>query len=235
MSDYTITENFTKINCDGNGNIIFTQNGELLSVTSNQPINLSVKNNELVIKSKSGGNISFGGGSFNLSNFSNISNVNSFNMSNNSDTIIINGVEYVPKNTKEPTDKEYSKNWMISMLPKVSCVNLKGSGDITFESTILLSQSSITLFGSGDINIANENFETLNVHLSGSGDINLGGSTIANINISLNGSGDISNFYALKTCHVGIVGSGDVRGSASNKCELYKNKVGNGSVKIKII
>jgi len=134
---------------------------------------------------------------------------------------------------------------MTVVLPRLSALNVTGSGDVKIEnfSTATL---QLAMSGSGDIKLLGLVTEDLNVRISGSGDIS--GSGKANklkisiagsgnarlkelsaddVTVSIAGSGDAA-VNAQKSLTVSIAGSGDV--NYSGNPTVKKSVVGSGSV-----
>lgn len=110
----------------------------------------------------------------------------------------------------------------------INQVTLSGSGDIIGKNKIKSKNFSITLKGSGDVDLEIE-ATNVDVNLTGSGDIDLSGNT-ENINSDLNGSGDIdaTKLKALNA-NVTVSGSGD---NAVNCSESFYGRVtGSGEIK----
>lgn len=89
-------------------------------------------------------------------------------------------------------------------------VALEGSGDFNADALSLEGDFSLSLEGSGDVEIKNISCDNCNLSLSGSGDIELSGSVKSKVSASIAGSGDISIGGEAAEAVLSIAGSGDI-------------------------
>ncbi|MES2627335.1 MAG: head GIN domain-containing protein [Bacteroidota bacterium] len=113
---------------------------------------------------------------------------------------------------------------------QLSAVKLSGSGDITAKDTIRGNRFSISILGSGDVNVL-ASVNILEADILGSGDVTLAGTT-AEFRGKINGSGDIrSTGLTSGTTDIAINGSGD---ATLGSCTNLTSKVnGSGNVNCK--
>jgi len=139
--------------------------------------------------------------------------------------------EYIDKQKEDQKTEclEYVYTDEISL----KSITLSGSGKINVISSLILKQNlSISLVGFGNIILSQAELNTVNISLTGSGNIDGNGLRVANLVCNLNGAGDIGNFKVMDTCNCTVVGSGDIKIKTSNYCVINKNKIGSGSIKI---
>jgi len=103
-----------------------------------------------------------------------------------------------------------------------------GSGNVTIKGMIKAGEVSIERSGSGDMNLAGLQAETIHMNFSGSGNFDVDNGSAKTQTIHLNGSGNVSA-YGLKTeiCSAAISGSGDVEVYVSNSIEAKLTGSGN--------
>ncbi|NAY93210.1 DUF2807 domain-containing protein [Muricauda sp. JGD-17] len=103
---------------------------------------------------------------------------------------------------------------IIVPVEEINSLALSGSGDIVGKTTLKSDDFSVSIAGSGDIDIDVE-AEEVSASLSGSGDIALSGKT-SNLDVQVSGSGDVKAFE-LEAEHVDvqISGSADVKVTAN--------------------
>lgn len=94
----------------------------------------------------------------------------------------------------------------------LSEIVLQGSGDIIIGEDCCDSSISITITGSGDVDVKRQTLDTAIVTIAGSGNIHLGTIT--------------SSFAGT------IAGSGSIRGTAGPNCRVMKNVAGSGKIRL---
>ncbi|MCB0523177.1 MAG: head GIN domain-containing protein [Saprospiraceae bacterium] len=131
-------------------------------------------------------------------------------------------------------------------VPSLEALELSGSGSIKLVTPIESDKMDIHIGGSGEVDIPNATFTSLECSVSGSGDINLGGS-VGDAEINVSGSGEVNaknmvfnrleasisgsgSVYAHvnETLDVSVSGSGDMYYSGDPVVE--KHVSGSGSV-----
>lgn len=105
-------------------------------------------------------------------------------------------------------------------MPKISELNISGSGMIYGENEFKLDYLKLRVSGSGDIDIAMEECTDLDTKISGSGDIKLTGIT-ENFDLKISGSGDYDAFdLKSEDGDIEISGSGDAEVTATDELEV---------------
>lgn len=109
-------------------------------------------------------------------------------------------------------------------------LKVNSCGDIINSGQINGDELELTIDGSGDIQLANLLYETLNLLVRASGDIKLSGKA-KTVNAEITGSGDINaKMVKAGEAHVLISGCGDCHIFASNKANIKIN--GSGDVNL---
>jgi Putative auto-transporter adhesin, head GIN domain len=93
-------------------------------------------------------------------------------------------------------------------LPKLTGLEISGSGDIAATNNLTCEDLSVTISGSGDISLLGQ-AKKMNVKVSGSGDVATFNFICDDINATLTGSGDI-DLNVMKTLSATLSGSGDI-------------------------
>lgn len=116
----------------------------------------------------------------------------------------------------------------------LSNVNLNGSGNVKISTPLSGTNSSISINGSGDIDMIGANVNAFNCSVNGSGDIKASNIIYAkNINVAINGSGDIKlNTISSTTNKLAIQGSGEIEVDKSESVDCYTSISGSGEIKI---
>lgn len=98
-------------------------------------------------------------------------------------------------------------------MPKITGLNISGSGDIFAQTAIKAEDLKVKISGSGDVKVENLSVKNLDMSISGSGDIFMAGTDVAeSASYSISGSGDISNEgLQCKKVEIHVSGSGDVK------------------------
>lgn len=105
-------------------------------------------------------------------------------------------------------------------MPKISELNISGSGMIYGENTFTVDYLKLRISGSGDIDIAIDECTDLDTKISGSGDMKLTGDT-ENFELKISGSGDFRAFdLKAEDGKVEISGSGDAEVTATDDLEI---------------
>lgn len=116
-------------------------------------------------------------------------------------------------------------------LPKLTALNLAGSGNAYAKEGIKGDELDLSISGSGDISFNKIQVNELEASIAGSGDIVVSGKT-DKLEASIAGSGDISAIeLEAQKVEVDIAGSGSAKVYAIDKLET--NIVGSGSVRYK--
>lgn len=106
--------------------------------------------------------------------------------------------------------------------------NLSGSGDINVNYPTNPNSFLAYLSGSGEIEIANCNSQSLDAQLGGSGDITVKGGTTSNLIANLTGSGNIELYSLSATAaNCTLTGSGNIEVNASSTLSATLSGSGN--------
>lgn len=106
----------------------------------------------------------------------------------------------------------------------INSVSLSGSGDIVCKDIAVAQDSvSVTLAGSGDIDISSVKASECNISVAGSGDVEIGAIEAKNLSVSVSGSGDIeiSDINA-ENVNASIGGSGEIELSGTALKAKYR-------------
>jgi len=76
-------------------------------------------------------------------------------------------------------------------------------------------------------------FQSISASVTGSGTIDLGDSVIQDLKVDVTGSGGAKSFTAVQTGTFTVTGSGDISGNAARGCDVDKNKIGSGDIRIR--
>jgi hypothetical protein len=158
------------------------------------------------------------------------SNMNGFMVFNNyKGSVICNqGVVVLDVNKK-------TKDYFLGLECCIEQIKLSGSAYLApLPDKFVADELSVSLSGSGTVVLPAKHFCQLSIELKGNGDVIGEEAASANkVNISLCGSGDVNGIHVHESGVVSLVGSGDIRISATNPKEMVKTKTGPGSLKIK--
>ena len=125
-----------------------------------------------------------------------------------------------------------TKKGIVIIVPvqEINEVSLVGSGDVISKDVIASQDVSISLIGSGDIDLPVRASQT-DVKIVGSGDVKLSGAT-GNLEVKLSGSGDFNGYSLLsQDTEAYVSGSGDVKVSALKSLKARVN--GSGDIAYK--
>jgi hypothetical protein len=114
--------------------------------------------------------------------------------------------------------------------PDLTGVDIAGSGEFDIPGSLDTDHLSMSIAGSGDIDLSDVICDKLDATIAGSGDIEIGKLATGSAKFSIAGSGDIEAF--LVTCgslDVDIAGSGDVKLTGQTK-KYHESVAGSGSV-----
>lgn len=216
--NFGISSNFTEVNTTGMFNVIITQdvNAKVNSVKANLPENLL---DYLEVKTE--------------------------------------GSTLVIRTKDKPLYMELKKNecptFYISM-KSVGAVKLAGSGDVNFSGPVEIGSSSLslavvgsgdltapavtgtggkvtlTVSGSGDLNVDKLKASQLSVKVAGSGDIRVKGVNVESCTANCVGSGDISLAGKASTANLTVVGSGDIHAKPLSVNHGSKSVTGTGDI-----
>lgn len=116
---------------------------------------------------------------------------------------------------------------------KISDITTQGNSSITLNGNKLDRTLDISVSGSGTCKIIDANLETLDCNVSGRGDI-IGQNTICqNMKSTVCGTGDVKNFFVLTKFTGRVSGTGDIKVSVADQCQVNKTISGTGDISIK--
>ena len=134
------------------------------------------------------------------------------------------GVEWIINNTGAVASK------VVVRAPYLTCVSLAGSATITCAKVIKTPELTLTVAGSGEINMAGVDARIVKTSVAGSGDIAARLTRADNIVVNVTGSGSAN--LELADCGdvaAGVAGSGDI--TLSGKARTFSQDVtGSGSI-----
>lgn len=236
------------ITIESDGKIIgatsVTQTGSKLTIEGANSSNITISNGNVIMQSNSSFNTFGSGGSFSTMSFNGGVNYttcgdNFISCVGDGGKSFINGVEVDLSRLNEiaikPKTKtnEPEKVFFLDTNTQISSICVKGSSGINpLPPSFLSLRLNISLVGSGDVNLDNGVlFDNLTINVKGSGDIS-GNQTKAIIcNINLMGSGDVKGIH-MSNGSINLMGSGDVNVTSNNSSNIFKNKMGSGSIRI---
>ena len=117
--------------------------------------------------------------------------------------------------------------------PSLDAVAIYGAGDFGCKDYLKTSQLSLSIMGSGDIDVDNLDAGLLDLSIKGAGDVNLKMRNVNETHADISGSGDVAMYCT--NCNLAIVnisGAGDVLIKGDMK-DVRKTISGFGEVKIK--
>lgn len=113
--------------------------------------------------------------------------------------------------------------------PSLENINLAGSGDLNFLSTLEGEDLEVNLAGSGNVVFKGEvNIDRLELSVAGSGDINIENGSILEIEADVAGSGKIVSHAEVQELDVSIAGSGDIIAKVNGTLEY--SIIGSGDI-----
>ncbi len=227
----------------GGGTVTLSMSdSKTLLVQATEPKKVKLEGKKLTIEgrgSQGGGGIVFNGrGGVSVSGMSFSGGSTSISCINGE--MFINGKRVVPgasQKSEEPEeDKNFKKEWQLHFESVLSSVSVSDACSVNVDPFILSSLARLTIQGSGDILITDHDVPVtlgqIHASINGSGDISLGGTVIESLVASINGSGDIRDFTASQQAELSVCGSGDIHGQAYASCEVSKEKMGSGSIRL---
>ncbi|MFN8239657.1 MAG: head GIN domain-containing protein [Bacteroidales bacterium] len=114
-------------------------------------------------------------------------------------------------------------------LPRLTSLNLSGSGKAEVEGTLKTDRIDLSVSGSGKINIPELSVSEMGCSISGSGDIYLGGGQVGTAKLSISGSGGYSGENAsIRSFQASISGSGSCNCKVED--ELVARISGSGNI-----
>lgn len=115
--------------------------------------------------------------------------------------------------------------------PDLTAVTLTGSGDFVCKDKIDTDNISLTLKGSGDIDIKNLLCDQLFGYVLGSGDLEISRVDCLTSKLELKGSGDIkATQYHVKRTDLSVLGSGDISVNCNDCVEVNASVYGSGDI-----
>lgn len=120
--------------------------------------------------------------------------------------------------------------------PNVDFIHMSGSGDVYLTSpAILEGDLTITIDGSGDIDIKDLSCAAFKVQINGSGDFNMDNLECENASMTVNGSGDVkaASVACMDDASFVINGSGDINSSVTCR-NLHAELNGDGEAKFNV-
>lgn len=118
--------------------------------------------------------------------------------------------------------------------PSLNGITLYGAGDISVADSLSQTENlSIDVYGAGDINLKSVSINNLNINISGAGDVSIKDATCqGNAKFSVQGAGDIDSKVKCANAAVSVKGAGDV--DLDVECnELTAECLGAGDIKLK--
>ncbi len=209
-----------------------------LLIQATEPKKVSLQGQKLTIEGRGslgGGMVFSSGGGINMSGIR-LSGVSMSVSCINGETFI-NGKRVDSGAIQEPKeDKNFKKEWQVDSTSKLSSISVSDACAMSVDPLLLNPLVRLSIQGSGDILISDRDIpitlDQIHASINGSGDISLGGTIINSLFASINGSGDIRDFVASRQAELAICGSGDIRGQVYASCEVSKEKMGSGSIKV---
>ena len=124
-------------------------------------------------------------------------------------------------------------------MPEVKALSISGSGKAEVDGNLRTDNLSLSVSGSGRIEIPSVSVDELKCSISGSGDISIQGGRIGKAGLSISGSGSYFGDYAvIEDFDAGISGSGscscNVTGSLSARISGSGNIVYSGNPRINV-
>lgn len=139
------------------------------------------------------------------------------------------GNELVIKFRNDIRVKSHERITVFVSSPTISSFRLSGSGNIISQDSIMAGEMSLTISGSGSIQLQSLVANSLDANISGSGDISVLSGTLNTEKLRISGSGDINTInvpaYAATTA---TSGSGEISLNASHDLDVSIS--GSGSV-----
>jgi hypothetical protein len=222
---YKIESTFTEILSKCVANVDFEEVEDDIKITADQPIMCKVENSALVLTSDQGSHFSLGSSICSFGNNMTVITCNG--------RTYVNGVDTSTKQT-ESKDTDFSCEWTIAGVPRVSSLEVQGSSSLRPCAAMLEASITLVVTGSGDIFLPEMEFDSVQASVTGSGDIDFNDAVCKVLQATVTGSGDISGFQATESVQARVTGSGDVKGAAAAKgCKVKKNCTGSGDIKIK--
>lgn len=116
---------------------------------------------------------------------------------------------------------------------EIKKIILDGSGDVLLANEVSKDEFTVSLNGSGQININEIKSKKVSIDLNGSGEVNMNGHT-NKVKINLAGSGEV-NLEKLKATNgeINLTGSGNI--NLENLDTLYVKKTGSGNINYRYI
>lgn len=118
--------------------------------------------------------------------------------------------------------------------PSLNGITLYGAGDISVADSLSQTENlSIDVYGAGDINLKSVSINNLTINISGAGDVSIKDATcMGNAKFSVQGAGDIDSKVKCANAAVSVKGAGDV--DLDVECnELTAECLGAGDIKLK--
>lgn len=118
--------------------------------------------------------------------------------------------------------------------PSLNGITLYGAGDISVADSLSQTENlSIDVYGAGDINLKFVSINNLAINISGAGDVSIKDATcLGNAKFSVQGAGDIDSKVKCANAAVSVKGAGDV--DLDVECnELTAECLGAGDIKLK--
>ena len=113
--------------------------------------------------------------------------------------------------------------------PNFASLGMSGSGNVVSENTLSGEKLDIDISGSGDFDLSDIQFKSVDFGVSGSGDVKIGGSA-ESINLEISGSGNIkANNLKTQKALCRVSGSGDISCNVKQSLEAYVS--GSGDIK----
>ncbi len=115
--------------------------------------------------------------------------------------------------------------------PRLNRLTIDGSAEFSAPRGMTSDELSVTVNGSGDVDVNGLKSESLSLQINGSGDIEMERLVTGNVSVQINGSGDVDLKGTASDVSVDISGSGDVDISDLKTGKVNTKIQGSGSVK----
>ena len=143
-------------------------------------------------------------------------------------------MEIVDGNLRIGFEKGYSVNYKEPLkitleAPSFEYLGMSGSGNVKTDGGLSGIKATIAISGSGDFDLNNLKFETLNVGISGSGNVDLDG-TVGSVELGVSGSGDVkAENLKTQSARCRVSGSGNI--TLNVQKELDASVSGSGDIR----
>lgn len=137
-----------------------------------------------------------------------------------------------PRNTAVHGERRLK---VIATSPKLKKVDITGSGDIRLRHGIITENFTISVTGSGDVEIDDLKCKNATFSVNGSGDIEIRSLDAGNVNFSIKGSGDVEcgQVRCKNILTASVVGSGDIEINNIEAATVKATTTGSGDIELR--